>query len=96
MKNANRNMSEILHAIKDVMLGKSNPDRLDELTGGSGEYWEHAIVAQVDRSRLCTDDPTGASVKPSCGEIVETTSEDSFPASDSPSWTPTTGVGPLR
>jgi hypothetical protein len=89
-------MSVLVQFIKRCLAGKSSSEYLRRLTGGSDQYWDRGWAAQIGRSTADCDVTSSPNPKDTWSDIVETTSEDSFPASDPPGWTPTTGVGPLQ
>lgn len=81
-------------ALKRALLGMSDPTYLDQLAG-SHSYWREAMTSISQLSGPARV-PSPARVEPIAErDSVEEASEESFPASDPPSWTPIT-VGPPR
>jgi hypothetical protein len=78
-------------ALGRAILGKSSPAHLGELVGG-----EHALDRQLAAEVGWPNIHPQEEVPVSGVDPVQEASEESFPASDPPSWTPLDTVGPPR
>lgn len=72
------------------LLGKSDPSYLSHIAGDDDDrYGKEAIDAQLKCSSQHSEQAARLEL-----DMVEEASDESFPASDPPSWTPVNSVGP--